>query len=72
MNSFLEPVTLLKMNFFLGIFQGFYLKVSEDFFYNGTSILLQNAFFYICSNSKYVVHGLFKTIQNHVNNKINN
>ena len=32
MNSFLEPVTLLKMNFFLRIFQGFCFKVSEDFF----------------------------------------
>ena len=26
---------------------------------------------YICSNSKYVVEGLFKIIQNYVNNKIN-
>ena len=60
MNSFLEPVTLLKMNFFLGIFQGFYLKVSEDFFYHGTSMLLQNISLYICSNSKCVVHGFFK------------
>ena len=33
MNSFLEPATLLKVNFFLDIFQGFYLKVSMDFFY---------------------------------------
>ena len=32
MNSFLERATLLKKNFFLGIFQGFCLKVSEDFF----------------------------------------
>ena len=32
MNSFLERSTLLKKNFFLGIFQGFCLKVSEDFF----------------------------------------
>ena len=28
----LEPAASLKMNFFLGIFQGFCLKVSEDFF----------------------------------------
>ena len=33
MNSFLEPVTLQKINFFIGIFQGFCLKVSEDFFH---------------------------------------
>ena len=33
MNSFLEPGTLLKMNFFLGIFQGFCLKASENFFH---------------------------------------
>ena len=33
MNSFLEPAALLKMNFYFGIFQGFYLKVSENFFY---------------------------------------
>ena len=33
MNSFLEPVALLKMNFYQGIFQGFCLKVLEDFFY---------------------------------------
>ena len=33
MNSFLEPVTLLKMDFFRDIFQGFCLKVLEDFFY---------------------------------------
>ena len=32
MNSFLEPVTLLKMNFFLDIFVGFCLQVSEVFF----------------------------------------
>ena len=37
MNSFLEPATLLKMNFFLGAFQGFYLKVSEDFFHRTPS-----------------------------------
>ena len=35
-------------------------------------MLLQNTSLYICSNSKYVVHGLFKIIQNYVNNKINN
>ena len=32
MNSFLEPTILLK-ELPLGIFQGFYLKVSEDLFY---------------------------------------
>ena len=57
MSSFLEPGTLLKMSFFVGIFQGFYLKVSADFFH-----LLVNLF----------VHGLFKIIQNYVNNKISN
>ena len=57
MSSFLEPGTLLKMSLFLGIFQGFYLKVSADFFH-----LLVNLF----------VHGLFKIIQNYVNNKISN
>ena len=39
MNSFLEPATLLKINFSLGIFQGFCLKVSEDFFVQNTSLL---------------------------------
>ena len=33
MNSILEPAALLKTNFFLGIVQGFCLKVSEDFFH---------------------------------------
>ena len=33
MNSFLESATLLKMNFFLGIFQGFSVKVLEDLFH---------------------------------------
>ena len=32
MNSFLEPVVLLKMNFYRGIFQGFCFEVSADFF----------------------------------------
>ena len=27
MNLFLEPATLLKMNFFLGLFQGLFLTV---------------------------------------------
>ena len=45
MTSFLEPLTLLKMNFFWRIFQGFCLEVSEDFF-------LQNTSSYICSISK--------------------
>ena len=57
MNSFLEPTTLRKMSFSLGIFQGFCLKVSEDFFHR---------------NPVKEVHGLFKIIQNYVNNKINN
>ena len=61
-----------KINSFLGIFKRFSEKVSEDFFYHGTSVLLQNTSFYICSNSKYVVHGLFKIIKNYINNKINN
>ena len=33
MNSILNPATLLKVNFFLGVFQGFCLEVSEAFFY---------------------------------------
>ena len=72
MNSFTTPATLLKMNFFLGIFQEFCLKVPEDFFYHRTSILLQNTSLGIFGNSKYVVHDLFKMIQSNVNNKINN
>ena len=32
-DSFLVPATLQIMNFFLGIFQGFCLKASEDFFH---------------------------------------
>ena len=39
--------------------------------YHGTSMLLQNTSLYICNNIKYVVHGFFKIIQNHHNNKIN-
>ena len=66
MNSFLEPAFLLKINFFLGIFQGFCLKVSEDFFHRTPSCI------FLVANSKKVVHGLFKIIQNFVNNKINN
>ena len=38
----------MKMSFFLDIFQEFCLKVSEDFFYNGSSMFLQNTFFYPC------------------------
>ena len=64
MDSFIAPATLLKMNFFLGIFQEFCLKVPEDFFYHRTCILLQNTSLGICNNSKI--------IQNNVNNKINN
>ena len=56
-NSFLVPATLLKINFFLDIFQGFCLKVSEDFYWAPLCIF---------------VHGLFMIIQNYVNNKINN
>ena len=58
MNSFLEFAFLQKINFLLSIFQGFCLKVSEDFF--------------LVANSKKVVHGLFKIIQNFVSNEINN
>ena len=36
------------------------------------AMLLQNTSLYIYGNSKYVVHGLFKIIQNYVNSKINN
>ena len=35
-------------------------------------MLLQNTSFFICNNSEYLVHGLFKLIQNYVNNKTNN
>ena len=49
MISFLEPGTLLKMNFFWGIFEEFCLKFSEDIFYR--------------TPSKKLVHGLFKIIQ---------
>ena len=66
MNSFLEPAFLLKINFLQGIFQGFCLKVSEDFFHRTPSCI------FLVANSKKVVHGLFKIIQNFVNNKINN
>ena len=71
MNSFFEPVILLKMNFLLGIFQDFCLKVSVDFFYHGTFMFLKNILC-VCSKSKYNVHGFLKIIQNYVNNKINN
>ena len=33
MKSLLGPATLPKMNFFLGIFEGFYLKDCEEFFH---------------------------------------
>ena len=62
MNSFLEGATSLKMNSFLGNFLGFCYKVSEDFFYLRTLMIFQNTSFYISSNKKYVVHGLFKII----------
>ena len=68
MNSFSEPAALPKMIFHWVAFQGFCLKVSEDFSYS----LLQSTSSYICSNSKKVVHSLFKIIQENVNNKINN
>ena len=42
MNLFLEPATLLKMNFFLDIFEGFCLKVSEDIFSQNTSLQGRN------------------------------
>ena len=42
MNSFLEPATSLKINTFLGIFQGFSLKDSEDFFYRTTLTYYSN------------------------------
>ena len=56
------------------LFLRYYLRIlfSEDFFYHGTSMLLQNTSLYIFSNSKYFEHGLFKIIQNYFNNKINN
>ena len=71
MNSFLEGPTLLKMNSFVFVFEGFCLKVSDDFFHHGASMLLQNTSLYICNNNEYVVHGLFTIIQNYVNNKTN-
>ena len=62
MNSFLELAALLKMIFHWRIFQGFCLKVSEDFFYRTIPrIFVQK-----------VVQGLFKIILNYVNNMINN
>ena len=54
------------------LFPWYFLKVSEDFFYRGASMLLQETSLYVCSSSKYVVHSLFKIIQNYVNSKINN
>ena len=33
MNSFVESVALVKMNFYWGIFQEFCLEVSEEFFF---------------------------------------
>ena len=65
MNSFLKAATLLKINVFLGIFQGFCLKVSEDLFH------IIPLYIFLVANSKEVVHGLFKIIQNFVDNKIN-
>ena len=59
------------MNFLLGIFKDFCLKVSVDFFYHGTFMFLKNILC-ACSKNKYNVHGLLKIIQNYVNNKINN
>ena len=56
------------------LFLRYYLRIlfSEDFFYHGTSMLLQNTSLYICGNSKYAERSLCKIIQNYVNNKINN
>ena len=65
MNSFLEPAALPKMNFYRDIFQGFCLKVSEDFCYRRPPHLF-------VAIVKKVVDGLFKIIQNYVINKINN
>ena len=45
MNLFLEPATLPKMNFFLDIFEGFCLKVSEDIFSQNTSLQGRNQSF---------------------------
>ena len=42
---------------------------SRVLFKSFRGFLLQNAFLYICSNSKQVVHSLFKIIQNYVDNK---
>ena len=64
MNSYLEPVALLKMKFCWGIFQGFVWKFQNTSFTEHLP--------YICDITKYVVLGLFKIIQNYVNNKINN
>ena len=66
MNSLLGSAALLKMDFFLGIFQRFCLKVSEDFYHRRPPSI------FVVVNSKQVVHGLFKMIQNNINNKINN
>ena len=48
MNLILEPVILLKMSFFLGIFQGFYLNVSEDFFYRTAPCILVVIAYRLC------------------------
>ena len=43
-----------------------------DFLKSFSGFFLQNTSLYICSNSKKVVHSLFKIFQNNFNNKINN
>ena len=58
------------MKFFFGILQDFWLKNLEDLFYYELPYFYRTM--YICSNSKHVVHGHFKIIQNYVNNKIKN
>ena len=63
MNSFLEPVALLRMNFYWGIFPRFCLKISEDFFYRTPACI------FVVTVRGF--EGLFKKIRNYVDNKIN-
>ena len=60
MNFFFKPAILLKNELFRRYFLRILFKVLEDFFY-GTNPY----------NSKYVVQGLNKIMQNYVNNKKN-
>ena len=48
----------------------FFFGILEDLFYYELPYFYRTM--YICSNSKHVVHGHFKIIQNYVNNKIKN